>query len=99
MWPLEYFVVSGHSMEPQFREGERIVINRLSYLFSNPKPNDIVAVEDPEQRGKILLKKVIKIEATGKFFVEGINKLDSLDSRFFGATSKDLIRGKFWFRY
>ena len=86
-------------MEPLFKAGDRVVINRLAYLFSQPKPGDIVAVKHPKERNKILLKKIKKYAPNNTYFVVGENKSDSEDSRFFGKVGKNLIFGKVLFRY
>lgn len=79
-------------MYPTFREGNIVIVNRLAYLFSNPKINDIVAVKDPRDN-KVLIKRVEKID-DGSYFVVGDNKLHSTDSREFGMIRKNLIIGK-----
>ncbi|OGY22311.1 MAG: nickel-type superoxide dismutase maturation protease [Candidatus Woykebacteria bacterium GWB1_45_5] len=98
-FPLNKFKVVGHSMEPAFKEGNRILVNRLAYLFSRPKPNDIVAIKHPRERDKILLKIIKMSLPKNQYFVVGINPSDSCDSRNFGSISKDLIFGKVWFSY
>ena len=85
-------------MEPTFKDGDRVIINRLAYLFAQPKPSDIVALKHPNKRNKILLKKIKKVFSGDQFFVVGENKSDSEDSRSFGKINKSLIIGKFWFR-
>jgi len=86
-------------MEPLFKAGDRVVINRLAYLFSKPKPGDLVAIEHPKERNKILLKKIKKIISEDQYFVVGTNPSDSCDSRSFGLVGKELIIGKVWFSY
>jgi nickel-type superoxide dismutase maturation protease len=93
------FKVVGHSMKPLFKAGDFVVINRLSYLFSQPKPGDIVAVRHPKERNKILLKKIKREYPKKGYFVVGINQSDSHDSRAFGLVGKDLIFGKVCFSY
>ena len=44
---LVYYVgqrtkVIGSSMDPQFKDGEQLMINRFIYIYSEPKPNDII---------------------------------------------------------
>lgn len=34
--------VIGNSMEPQFSEGDQLLINRFIYIFGDPKANDVV---------------------------------------------------------
>jgi nickel-type superoxide dismutase maturation protease len=88
---LGKFKVVGHSMEPQIKTGQLVLVSNISYLFKSPKINDIVAFRD--NGGKVLIKRIIKIES-GEYFVEGDNKNDSLDSRKFGGISKDKIIGE-----
>ena len=86
-------------MEPLFKAGDQVVINRLAYLFSPPKPGDIVAVRHPEKRDIILLKKIEICTPNNTYYVVGENKSDSEDSCSFGKVGKNLIFGKVLFRY
>ena len=85
-------------MQPLFNPGDRVIVNRWAYLFSFPRPGDIVAFYDRNDRNKILLKKIEK--ASGKYlFVIGLNTNDSLDSSSFGTVSKNQVIGKFLTKY
>src|SRR6266700_6075926 len=55
--PFYKFKISGDSMLPTFKSGDTVVVNRLAYLFSNPKIGDIVACKDPRD-GKTLIKRI-----------------------------------------
>lgn len=79
-------------MSPTFSSGDVIFINRLIYLFSKPKKGDIIAVYDPRD-GKVLIKRIIKIEDT-KYFIQGDNANASTDSRVFGMIERRAIVGK-----
>ncbi|MBU3978243.1 nickel-type superoxide dismutase maturation protease [Patescibacteria group bacterium] len=79
-------------MYPILRSGDFVLVNRLAYLYSAPKIGDIVAARDPRD-GKIIIKRVIKIENT-KYHVEGDNRTASTDSRDFGLIDKNNIIGK-----
>lgn len=85
-------------MQPDFNPGDKLLINRLAYTFSAPKKGDIVAFYDQVQRGKILLKR-IETERDGSYFVVGINKSDSRDSRDIGPITRKQIIGKFLMSY
>jgi phage repressor protein C with HTH and peptisase S24 domain len=87
---LGKFKIVGHSMEPQIKNGESVLVSCISYLFKTPRVNDIVAFARGNQ---VLIKRVVSIQ-NGKYFVEGYNKKDSLDSRKFGAIVKNKIIGK-----
>jgi nickel-type superoxide dismutase maturation protease len=92
---LARFKIIGHSMEPQIKNGESVLVSNIPYWFKTPKINDIVAFKDND--GKVLIKRIIKIQ-NGKYFVEGDNKEDSLDSQKFGFISKDKIIGELIFK-
>lgn len=90
--PIYKYKISGNSMAPTLSSGEIILVNRLAYLFTNPKSSDVVAVRDPRDN-KILIKRITKKERT-KYFVQGDNKLASTDSRVFGWIEKRDIIGQ-----
>lgn len=85
-------------MEPDFKSGEKVLVNRFAYLFSDPLPGEVVAFEDPRERGKILLKRIDK-QRNSKYFMIGINEKSSRDSRRFGMVGKNKILGKVLLRY
>ena len=85
------FRVVGHSMEPQIKSGEVVLVSSIPYLFKIPKISDIVAFKD--NTDIILIKRIVKIQ-DGKYFMQGDNKQDSLDSRKLGLISKDQIIGE-----
>lgn len=93
------FKVTGHSMQPLFNPGDKVIVNRLSYIFSSPKAGDIVAIRAEGQRGKILLKKINKTLSNNKYLVVGSNKSDSYDSDRFGPIQKNQILGKVLTKY
>jgi signal peptidase I len=88
---LARFKIFGHSMEPQIKTGETVLTSNIPYWFKSPKINDIVAFKD--NAGRVLIKRISKVQS-GKYFVEGDNKKDSLDSRKFGYIFKNQIIGE-----
>ena len=88
---LARFKILGHSMETQIKTGETVLVSSIPYWFKTPKINDIVAFKD--KKGTILIKRIIKFQ-NGKYFVQGDNNNDSLDSRKFGYVSKNQIIGE-----
>jgi nickel-type superoxide dismutase maturation protease len=90
--PLYQYKISGNSMYPTFSASDIIFVNRLAYVFVHPQLNDIIALHDPRD-GKVLIKRIIKIEGKG-YFVQGDNKNSSTDSRVFGMIGRRDIIGK-----
>lgn len=81
-------------MEPLFLHGDKILTTSLFYLFKSPRINDIVVFRE---KNKIFLKRITKIKKN-KYFISGDNQNDSLDSKDFGAISKNQILGKFIYK-
>lgn len=90
--PIGYFQIKGHSMEPFFKDGARVLINRWAYLLSKPQIGDIVVFKR-SQSNKFIIKRIGKVFSNG-YFVEGNNQYDSQDSRIFGQIPKAQIIGK-----
>jgi signal peptidase I len=42
------FTIKGSSMEPNFHDGEYLIVNEFSYHFSKPKRGDVVIFKHPE---------------------------------------------------
>ena len=88
-------------MEPAYHEGDRLLVNRLAYMFNAPQPGDAVVLRDPEQTGRLLLKRVAAVPplAPGEVFVVGDNPAESRDSRHFGPIRRTAVLGKAWRKY
>ena len=96
MWfPFSRYKVVGHSMEPTFRGGDTLWVNRLAYLFSPPRKNDVVIFNHNNQ---LLIKRVYKI-GKNSYLLIGDNKRDSLDSRHLGSINKRQILGRVVTKY
>ena len=122
------YLVSGVSMEPTLRSGQRVVVLKA---FGEVSRGDLIVFKNPTHPREILLKRVLatpgqQIEAvrgririnanelgepyvkpgttvgnlavstlgSGKFYVLGDNRAESVDSRRFGGVDRRLIVGK-----
>ncbi|MFD0587851.1 signal peptidase I [Paenibacillus sp. GCM10027627] len=54
------FIVDGPSMKPNFETGERLIVNKILYTFSEPKFGEVVVFDVPEQ-GRKFIKRVIGV--------------------------------------
>lgn len=98
--PVVRYEVDGPSMEPAYRHGERLLVNRLAYADRAPAVGDVVVLRDPDDATRHLLKRVAAAPATdGAVFVLGDNAAMSRDSRVFGAVPRAAIVGKALFKY
>lgn len=96
-WPLRRVAVTGDSMRPALEPGDRLLVVRLARL--RPKPGDVVAVVDPREPNRVLVKRVTHIDADGRVTVSGDDPAASTDSRTFGAVDADLVLGRAVYRY
>lgn len=44
---IQSYIVYGPSMQPNFVENQRIIVNKLSYLFGEPKRGDVIVFKPP----------------------------------------------------
>ena len=51
--------VDGISMEPSLAHGDVVILNRLSYFFSTPRVDDIVAFPYPNEPSIFYIKRII----------------------------------------
>jgi signal peptidase I len=62
--PVRYFIfqpfiVQGSSMEPNFKNGQYLIIDELSYRFHNPARGDVLVLRYPRDPKQYFIKRVI----------------------------------------
>jgi nickel-type superoxide dismutase maturation protease len=87
-------VVAGDSMRPAFEAGDRLWIGPAVRL----RPGQVVAVADPRQPGRLLVKRVHRID-DDRVEVRGDNDPASTDSRHFGPVPRASVAGRVVYRY
>lgn len=93
---ISYFKVKGQSMEPLCKEGDFVLLDTLSYLIFRPRSGDIVVLSHPHE-DRLILKYIMREKAAEHrtlYWVEGLNKEGSSDSRSFGWVPREAIAGK-----
>lgn len=69
--------VSGSSMHPNFKDGDYIITDKLSYKFDEPKRGDIVVFKNPKDETVDFIKRIIGVPGdrikvqNGKIYLNG----------------------------
>lgn len=75
---IQPYVIPSGSMEPTIEISDRVLANKFIYRFQDPKPGDIVVLDDPTMTVKTLIKRVIAVGGQtvdlqgGKVVVDGV---------------------------
>ena len=83
-------------MEPFGKEGDFVLVNKLSYLMSYPKLGDVIVARHPREEERRIIKRVTGLRKENmevSLWVEGDNTEESEDSRLFGWIPQKLIIG------
>ncbi len=86
--------VEGSSMLPVLKAGDLILLLKTQKL----KAGQIAIAKRPDRPNLLVIKRVKSVTKNG-YWLEGDNDTQSDDSRIFGEVDKNLILGKFIFRY
>lgn len=84
------FIVRGASMEPNFREGEYLVVDELSYQFRTPRRGDVIILRFPPKPSDYFIKRIVGLPnetvriADGKVHISGPGQTDekTLDEKY-----------------
>lgn len=87
------FTITGHSMEPTLKEGDRVW---ASFFLRKPRKGEIVVLHHHKT---LLVKRIAKDLGNERYEVEGDNANDSFDSRTLGTVSRKKIVAKVYLRY
>jgi len=97
--PLRRLRVTGESMVPTLLPGDRVLVaGGLGPLRVPIRPGDLVAVTDPRQPDRVVVKRVAAV-ASGRVEVRGDNEAASTDSRHFGPVDAATVVGRVIYRY
>jgi signal peptidase I len=89
---LRLLKVTGNSLSPRFQEGDFVIVSKIPFLFSPPKPGDVVAFRQPGYG--TLIKLVEGVDKAGGGLTVTGSQPDSVDSRVFGSVSIPSLVGK-----
>ena len=79
-------------MELVFREDQYVLVSSLPYIWGKPRAGDVVVAKHPSEWLEVI-KRIRKIKK-GKYYLEGDNSTQSIDSRHFGPVERNHILAK-----
>ena len=56
---MQPFFVKGQSMEPNFYDGDYLIVNEIGYRFSDPERGDVVIFHYPDDPRQFFIKRII----------------------------------------
>lgn len=71
------FIVSGASMEPNFHDGEYLIIDELTYAFRKPERGEVIVFRYPLNTSEFFIKRIIGLPGetveikNGKILING----------------------------
>jgi signal peptidase I len=106
------YEVNGRSMVPAYAPGERLLVERVTYLVRPPRAGEVVVAQQPGADGRLDLKRVVATPGQQAFVagevrrlgpdewsIEGDNGGESTDSRRLGPVRRRDIFGRAWLKY
>lgn len=99
------FYIPSESMENTLLKGNRVLVNRFVYRFTDPKPGDVVVFHPPSSPKEDYIKRVVAVAGDtvavrdGKLYVNGVAKDEPyLKQQFIEGTfpATRVPAGKFW---
>ena len=94
--PIRYFifqpfVVKGNSMEPNFHEGDYLIVDEISYRFNEPKRGDVIVFRYPRDISQRFIKRVIGLPGETVKIEQGkINIIDGVQDRILNESEYEL---------
>jgi signal peptidase I len=74
------FIVKGQSMEPNFEDGDYLIIDEITYRFREPKRGEVVVFKNPMNEHQRFIKRIIGLPgetveiSDGKIFISNGEK-------------------------
>ena len=74
--PIRYFlfqpfIVKGESMIPNFQSGDYLIVDEISYRFSQPQRGDVIVLKYPLDQTQRFIKRIIGLPGEGVEVKEG----------------------------
>jgi phage repressor protein C with HTH and peptisase S24 domain len=97
-WQVRVAVV-GHSMEPTLLDGDWLLRDADAFRQRAPVVGELVVVNDPRQKDRLLIKRVARIESNDGLILAGDHPAHADDGETIGPVWAADLLGRPWFRY
>jgi len=74
---LQPFFVDGASMQPNFHDGDYLIVNEIGYRLENPQRGDVIIFRYPADPSKFFIKRVIALPGETVEIRAGVIKIYS----------------------
>ena len=89
---LQLLKIRGHSLFPDFREGDYVLISRFPFPSVKIRQGDVIVFCQPGYSP--MIKRVRQVIDDGSAFEVRGTQVDSTDSRNFGPVRREQVTGK-----
>lgn len=76
---IQTYIVFGPSMQPNFEENQRIIVNKLAYKFGDPQRGDVIVFDPPFTSASDYIKRVIGLPSESIEIKDGKTYVYTLD--------------------
>ena len=59
---VQNYRIENHSMEPNFYEGQFVLVNKLAYRLGQPKRGDVIVFHNPNNPNEDYIKRIVGLE-------------------------------------
>lgn len=96
---VQNYRIESQSMEPNFCEGQFILVNKLAYVLGEPKRGDVVVFNNPSNRDEDYIKRIIGLPGdtltirNEQVFINGVEETNVIDEPYlqYQTPSRDNI--------
>ena len=75
------FLVRGSSMEPNYHQGDYLIVDQLSYRFRQPERGEVIVFDSPQPPERRFIKRVIGLPGETVTLEDGLIYIENGDKR------------------